>query len=512
MSADLPPIIDAFEGLHVLVLGEAMLDRYLDGTSGRLCPEAPVPVVALSGRRDVPGGAANAAVNARSLGAEVTLLSTIGHDAEGEALRLALEQRGVPGDDLQPCRGRRTLTKTRVSASGQLLVRFDQGDTGPVDVTCEQRLIERLRAVFPTCDAVIVSDYDYGVLTPKVIGTLTALQAKHPRVLVGDSKRLAAFRSVGFSAVKPNYRQALKLLNQPEPDDARDRAELIASQAGRVLDRTGARVAAVTIDSDGAVVLERGRPPYRTYARPAPPGRASGAGDTFTAALALALAAGADTPAAAELASAAAAVVVAEDVTAACTARALRAFVTTGDKLTADRDELAARLDHLRRHGRRVVFTNGCFDILHRGHTTYLSRAKALGDVLVVGVNTDESIRKLKGPGRPINALEDRLQVLAALSCVDFVVPFGEPTPHELIRVVRPDVFVKGGDYTRERLPEASLVEEQGGVVRILPMVEDRSTTGMIERIRATLSPRKGVGKKTKPPVPCQKLTGHAHD
>jgi D-beta-D-heptose 7-phosphate kinase/D-beta-D-heptose 1-phosphate adenosyltransferase len=139
----------------------------------------------------------------------------------------------------------------------------------------------------------------------------------------------------------------------------------------------------------------------------------------------------------------------------------------------------------LRRRGRRVVLTNGCFDILHRGHTTYLGRAKALGDVLVVGVNTDDSIRRLKGPTRPINALDDRVQVLAALSCVDLVVPFGEDTPHELVRAVRPDVFVKGGDYTRDRLPEAGLVEALGGEVRLLPMVEDRSTTGVIERIRA---------------------------
>ncbi|MDB5308001.1 MAG: cytidyltransferase, partial [Gemmataceae bacterium] len=200
--------------------------------------------------------------------------------------------------------------------------------------------------------------------------------------------------------------------------------------------------------------------------------------------LALALAAGAEAPAAAELAAAAAAVVVGKDGTACCTARELRALAAGGVKVT-DREGIIVKLAEERARARRVVLTNGCFDILHRGHVTYLSRAKALGDVLVVGVNTDAGIRRLKGPARPINALEDRLQVLAALSCVDYLVPFGGDTPHDLIRAVRPNVFVKGGDYTRDRLPEAGLVEELGGEVRILSFVADRSTTGLIEKIRA---------------------------
>jgi D-beta-D-heptose 7-phosphate kinase/D-beta-D-heptose 1-phosphate adenosyltransferase len=485
VTQNLTPLIDAFPRLRVVVLGDAMLDRRLDGRCGRVCPEAPVPVVALAGQRDAPGGAANAAANAAALGADVCLLAAVGDDAEAAALRAAVERAGVAAD-LQTCRGRRTLAKTRVAADGHLLVRYDQGDTRPLPAGCERALIGRLRSLFPTGDAVLVSDYGYGVLTPAVVGTLTALRAKHPHVaVVADSKRLGLLRDLAPTAVKPNYAQALHLLGEADSAGGPDRAARIAERAELILNRTGARVAAVTLDVDGALVCERGRPPYRTYARPAPPGRAAGAGDTYAAVLALALVAGADTPAAAELAAAAAAVVVTEDGTATCTARALRAAVAAGDKVVTDRGELAARLDHLRRRGRRVVLTNGCFDILHRGHTTYLGRAKALGDVLVVGVNTDDSIRRLKGPTRPINALDDRVQVLAALSCVDLVVPFGEDTPHELVRAVRPDVFVKGGDYTRDRLPEAGLVEALGGEVRLLPMVEDRSTTGVIERIRA---------------------------
>jgi D-beta-D-heptose 7-phosphate kinase/D-beta-D-heptose 1-phosphate adenosyltransferase len=503
MNPRLPRVLDAFADLDVLVVGEAMLDGYLEGTSGRLCQEAPVPVVSVTARRDAPGGAANTAANARALGARVRLLSVAGDDAEFEVLRAALDSLGVCTDALLACPGRRTLAKQRVLAGGQLLVRFDQGDTGPVAGAAEQALIDRLADLFGRVDAVLVSDYGYGVLTPRVLAVLAGLQARSPRVVVADSKSLGAYRGVGLTAVKPNYCEALRLLGL---DPERGRAELMADRGRDVLEATGARIAAVTLDTDGALVFERDRPPYRTYARPNPHSRAAGAGDTYAAALALALAAGADTPAAAELAAAAAAVVVAKDGTARCSAGELRAHLSAEDK-PSNLGELIARLDVQRRQGRRIVLTNGCFDILHRGHVTYLSRAKALGDVLVVGVNSDESIRRLKGPGRPINTLEDRLGVLAALSCVDHVVAFHEDTPHELVRAVRPHVFVKGGDYTRDRLPEAALVEELGGVVHILPFVADRSTTGMIERIRAASAPpapRQAAG-----PALAASLNGH---
>jgi D-beta-D-heptose 7-phosphate kinase/D-beta-D-heptose 1-phosphate adenosyltransferase len=249
---------------------------------------------------------------------------------------------------------------------------------------------------------------------------------------------------------------------------------------------------AVTLDTEGALVFERGRPAYRTYARPTPPSRAAGAGDTFVAALALALAAGGHTPAAVEVASAAASIVVGTDGTSVCGQEQLSEYFTAVSKTLHSVDRLAARAAFHHEQGRRIVFTNGCFDILHRGHITYLNRAKALGDLLVVGINSDESVRRLKGSGRPINGLEDRVQVLAALSCIDHIVPFDGDTPEELIRAIRPDVFVKGGDYTIEQLPEAGLVEQLGGTVQLLPFVEDRSTTGIIERIRRAEYPRAG--------------------
>jgi D-beta-D-heptose 7-phosphate kinase / D-beta-D-heptose 1-phosphate adenosyltransferase len=485
MSPNLAALVDRFAGLEVAVIGEAMLDSYLEGSIHRFCPEAPVPVVNLSGRTDLLGGAANTAANVSRLGGQVTFLSVVGDDAEGLLLGQLLAGQGVATEQLLARSGRRTLHKQRVMAPTQMMLRLDQGSTEPVDSQTEQELIDRLAAVFSRSAAVIVSDYCYGILTPRVIRAIADLQARWSPVLVIDSRRLATFRDAAPTAVKPNYAEAAALLGAHALDGFRVRADGIASYGERLLELTGAQIAAVTLDCEGAMAFERGRPPYRTYAQVVRHASVVGAGDTFTCTLALALAAGTSTEEAAELAAAAAAVVVGKERTAVCSAQELREYVSAGGKLAGDLDRFLARLNFYRQQGRRIVFTNGCFDILHRGHITYLNRAKTLGDVLIVGVNSDDGIRRLKGPSRPINNLEDRVQVLAALSCIDHLVPFEEDTPCDLVRAIRPDVFVKGGDYTRERLPEADIVESYGGVIQILPFIQDRSTTGIIERIQA---------------------------
>ena len=482
MNATMARVLDGFSQVKVAVLGEAILDTYLEGSSDRLCQEAPVPVVAVSERTDAPGGAANTAVNIRSLGARCALLSVVGDDAEARLLRRALEAQDVATEALVVDRFRRTLAKRRVVSNSHLLVRFDEGTTCPLERDAEAELVARLSETFERCDALVISDYGYGVLTDRIVDSIARLQRGAPRLIVVDAKGLTRYRAAGVTAVKPNYDQALAVLGAPRPAG---KADVVALDGDRLLEVTGAQIVAVTLDAEGAVVFERTAPPYRVYARPARNTTASGAGDTFTAALTLALAAGADTPAACEVASTAAAVVVAKDRTATCSSLEIREHLTAEAKFLSDRARLAERVDFYRSQGRRVAFTNGCFDILHRGHITYLNRAKSLADVLIVGVNTDEGVALLKGPGRPINSLEDRIEVLAALSSVDHIVAFPEDTPVELIRTIRPDVFVKGGDYTIEMLPEAPVVEDLGGVVRLLPYVDDRSTTAIVERIRA---------------------------
>ena len=476
-------VLGELAGLRVLVLGDAMLDTYLRGTSERLCPEAPVPVVAITERRDLPGGAANTAVNAAAFGARVTLLAATGEDEDGHTLRRALAEAGVAIGGLLAERGRTTLAKRRVLAGSQMLVRFDHGTTGPLSEAAHREIARLVTQLGAASDAILVSDYGYGVIGPRVLDALAELQRRAPRVLVVDSKRLAAYRAASPTAVKPNFREAARLLGEPAPEG--ERGERITRHGRALLQATGARIVAVTLDTEGAIFFEEGREPYRTYARPGDPSRSAGAGDTFGAALAVALAAGADLPPAAEIASAAAAVVVAKDGTATCSLAELRAQIAGGDKCAASVAQLCAALDPERRRGRRVIMTSGCFDLLHRGHITYLSAAKALGDVLVVGLNTDASVRRRKGPQRPINPLEDRAQVLASLSSVDHIVPFDEDTPEALVAAVRPHAFVKGGDYTRDALPEARVVESYGGSVHILPLIHERSTTSLIEKIRA---------------------------
>ena len=487
----LRPVLDALPGLEVLVVGDALLDEYLHGAGTRICREAPVPVVTVEHRRPRPGGAANVAANAAALTARSRFLSVVGDDADGRALTGALRDAGVDVSDLLVEPGRTTIAKRRLVAGDQLVLRVDEGGPQPLQPATRALALERLPARFAAADVVVVSDYGYGLLDDELVSALAQLQAADPRVLVVDARDVARYRDVGATAVKPNHDEVRALLG-PAPDGDADRAAAVVAQCERLHDATGAPVVAVTLDRDGAVVCERGRPAYRTWTRPVPHSRACGAGDTFTTALALSLAAGGDAPVAAEIAQAAAQVVTRRDGTSTCSLDDLREHLAETTTRLLPTAELAERVAFHRRQGRRIVFTNGCFDLLHRGHIDLLNRAKALGDVLVVGLNSDESMRGLMGPDRPINRLEDRARVLAALSAVDHLVAFDEATATDLVALVRPDVYVKGGDYTQGMVPEAPHVEACGGSVQILPYLEDRSTAALIQRIRRESAPQPG--------------------
>lgn len=481
MKTDFANAIDNWTNRTILIIGDAMLDCYLHGVADRLCPEAPVPVVAVCDRHDFPGGAANTAANVQSLGGQAHLLSVTGEEVEGDRLRQVLRDRGVNTDSLLSDPQRATIAKQRVLAAGHLLLRVDQGDRIALSHATEQRLIDRLIQQFPDCDGVIISDYGYGVLSPRLIETLAVLQAQMPRSIVVDSKRLEAYRSIGVTAVKPNYVETVQLLGLEKL--AVGRVEQIMACGDRLLNLTGAKIVAATLDQDGAIVFEAGKPPYRTYAQPVPSGQTSGAGDTFVSTLALALAVGTETATAASLAATATAIVVSHPETTCAQAWELRQVLLSDRKRLSTLTELVARIQRHRTQGKRIVLTNGCFDLLHQGHIAHLQQAKALGDILVVGVNTDETVRQLKGSDRPVNSLSDRLTILAALDCVDYVIPFAESTPCDLIRAIRPDIFTKGSNYALEQLPEAPLIEELGGAIAILPF-QGGSTASLIARIR----------------------------
>ncbi|MEU4508569.1 D-glycero-beta-D-manno-heptose 1-phosphate adenylyltransferase [Nonomuraea wenchangensis] len=463
--------------INAVVVGDVMLDSWLHGSAKRLAQEAPVPVMSLESTENAPGGAANTAANLVALGARVRLIGVAGHDEPGEELRQALRLLGVE-TDLLTVPGRRTSHKRRLVTEGQLIARFDDEDQDPLPEEAERELLRRVAAVVPAADVVVACDYGGGVFTPAVRGALAGLP-----LLVVDAHAVAPWRECRPNAVLPNYAEVVRLL--AEEDGEPDRLGFLMARSDRVLELTGADMVVTTLDGEGTLLHRAGMPPYRTYAHPAPQHMATGAGDTYTAAFALWLAGGATPEEAAQAGQAAAAVVVRRPGTAVCTRHDLLRALRRREGAVQTPERLAELLDEHRRGGEKVVFTNGCFDVLHRGHVTYLEQAAQLGDVLVVAVNSDAGVARLKGAGRPVNSCEDRMSVLAALHGVDYVVEFDEDTPERLIRMIRPELYVKGGDYTPEMLPETPLVRALGGEVRVLDYLPDRSTTAIIGRMRS---------------------------
>jgi D-beta-D-heptose 7-phosphate kinase/D-beta-D-heptose 1-phosphate adenosyltransferase len=483
---ELAGLLEGFSGLTVAVVGDAILDAYLDGVAQRLAREAPVPVVEVVGRTEAAGGAANVAVNVAALGARVRLISAVGRDESGESLLEIAAGHRLNLDGIVVSARRRTPAKRRILANGQMVVRFDEGTHGPLAEGEERRMATALTRQLRDADAVIVSDYGYGVVTDALVAGLASRRSTAP--LVVDGRDVRRFRAARPAVCTPNFREAVATFGLPAVEGAA-RAPAVAAAAGRILRAVGADAAVVTLDRDGAVVVERDAAPHRVYAEPVRERSSTGAGDTFTAALTLALALSGDAAASAELAAAAATVAVTKPGTATCSPAELRLRLAPGGKLLADVGQLAAEAERHRREGRRIVLANGCFDILHRGHCALLARAKELGDVLVVAVNSDASVRRLKGSGRPINSVTDRIEILAALSSVDHVIVFDEDRPVEVLRALRPDLLVKGADYSADSVPEASLVRALGGEVAIVDLVPERSTTRIVERAAAEARP-----------------------
>lgn len=488
-------VVRRFRRLRALVIGDAMLDSYLEGTAARLCTEGPVPVVRKTAEERAPGGAANCAANLRALGADVVFLGLIGRDVTGLLLRCALRERGVDDRWLVEDEAVSTLHKLRILANGQYVVRFDEGETRTCSAEARQRLIDNLEELFPRCDLVVISDYSYGVASTELLDRLRVLRAARPCVLLVDSKNLNRVRHAGATVVTPNHLELRLAVGSdqslgglPDPAGGLDLSE-IERLARRLLATVDAEHVAVTLAADGVLLLGRRGPAVHLPAHPVPQANDVGAGDSFASALALALAAGAGCEEAAAVAIDAAGIAVTKQRTAVVQHQELLQRVSLREHAPpAPVRALARRLEKERRSDRAprtIVFTNGVFDILHAGHVGFLRRAKELGDLLVVGVNSDASARRLKGANRPINSERDRLALVAALDPVDYVVLFDEETPAEVIRALRPDIHVKGGDYAGQELPEAEAVREVGGRVVILPLVGDHSTSGVIDRIVA---------------------------
>lgn len=483
-------LVRRFRELRALVIGDAMLDSYLEGTAARICTEGPVPVVRHVQETRQPGGAANSAANVRALGADVIFLGIVGADVGGMMLRAALRECGVDDRRLVEDDRVTTLHKLRILADGQYVVRFDEGETRHISDAAQQRLLDHLDAVFSDCDVVIISDYCYGVVTDALLARIRALRTTHPIPLIIDSKDLRRFHSAGATVVTPNHLEARLAIagRQVTSLGATSNLDLheIEQVARQLLQAIDTEYAAITLARDGVLLVDRAGMGLHLPAHPVAQANDVGAGDSLTAALALALAAGGSCAAAARIGIDAAGIAVSRRRTAIVQQGELLQRVSLHDHPTPPSlDTLRATLREIRAAGKTIVFTNGVFDILHAGHVQFLREARQLGDLLVVGVNSDRSARRLKGPHRPINSEGDRLALVAALDAVDHALLFDEDTPSELIRALCPHIHAKGSDYADAALPEAEAVAEVGGRIVIVPLVGDHSTSGVIERIVA---------------------------
>ena len=465
-----------FSSSAVLVIGDVMLDRYWHGPTSRISPEAPVPVVKVEGDEFRPGGAANVALNAAALGVGTTLVGLVGDDADADMLGERLASRGVTCE-LVAVPGSRTITKLRVVSKHQQLIRLDFEDGFPI---CDGEAIrDRCHASLAGVGALVLSDYAKGAL--RDAATLIHLAKERGIPVVVDPKGKDFERYRGATLLTPNQSEF-----EAVAGPARDEADLVAKgEALRdVLDLTALLI---TRSEKGMTLLERGCPPLHLPTRAREVFDVTGAGDTVVAVLAAGLAAGQSMGDAVALANLAAGVVVGKLGTATVSPAELAAAMEKHlpvQRGVVGEETLLALVARARAAGERVVMTNGCFDILHAGHVDYLQRARALGDRLIVAVNDDASVRRLKGETRPVNPLSARMAVLAALAAVDWVVPFSEDTPECLICAVLPDLLVKGGDYQPEQVAGGDCVKAAGGRLEILPFLDGHSTTSLIDAIR----------------------------
>jgi D-beta-D-heptose 7-phosphate kinase/D-beta-D-heptose 1-phosphate adenosyltransferase len=465
---------------RLLVVGDVMLDTYIWGEVERISPEAPVPVVRAIDRSHRPGGAANVAMNLARLGAQTVLAGFTGSDENEKLLVENLRANGI-APIFVACDGFPTITKQRILGGQQQLLRLDSERMGARLPGDYERLVSRVLDELPGCHAVVLSDYAKGALTPEVCQAILPAARRLDIPVLVDPKSADFSRYRGATTICPNLGELARALQL----DARDLKPLLDA-AEALVQKLDLEFLTATLGDKGIALVR----PGNCFVVPAVARQVfdvSGAGDTVIAVLALCLASGLKPETAVELANIAAGIVVGKVGTVPVEKHELLAALSPQIALHAEdkvvtREELVLRVASWKANGERVVFTNGCFDLLHIGHITLMEQARRFGDRLIVAINSDTSARGLKGPSRPIVGERERARVLAALAAVDAVVVFGEPTPLELIVATRPDLIVKGGDYDVDTVVGAKEVMSWGGQVKIVPTVEGFSTTGLIAK------------------------------
>ncbi len=463
---------------NILVIGDLMIDEYLWGSCERISPEAPVQVVDIKKETKVLGGAGNVINNLVSLGAEVSVMSVIGDDEVGHDLKHMLDEQGVKSFLIEQ-KGRKTSRKTRLMASHSQVVRYDKESKNNISQDSVQKLYAKLQEKINIYDTILLSDYDKGVLTEDLIKKVISYANKYGKKVLVDPKGTDYSRYEGAYLLTPNKKEAELASNIVIENDDRLKDVLV-----KLKNDASLSVSVVTLSENGIAILDDDKVTVKpTVAREVYD--VTGAGDTVLASLGFSLSLGYDIYTSVEFANLAAGVVVGKLGSATVTMDEIEEYQASLHKSSIElhiksKVQIQKIAKRLKDQKKKVVFTNGCFDILHKGHVSYLNIAKSFGDVLILGLNSDASVKRLKGEDRPINCEDDRAYILSALECVDYVVIFDEDTPYDLISEIQPDVLVKGADYEGKEVVGSDIALE----TKLVEFVDGRSTTSTIKKIQ----------------------------
>ncbi len=476
-------ILNRFSKLRVLVIGDIMLDRYIFGTASRISPEAPVPVLKAKEEIESLGGAGNVAVNLKSLGALVELIGTTGEDTEGKKLLKIIKRSGIAGSGIIPDSQRSTTTKTRLIADNQQITRIDKEDTASISTKIESKLIKAIEKSIKKFkpNGIIISDYAKGCITQTLLSSIFELARKEDIFVTVDPKGNDYTKYKGAGTITPNQKEAELTSGIRIVDE-----ETLEHASQNLIKQTGAKFILITRGKEGISYYSKKSGLKTVPSQTQEVFDVTGAGDTVVSAFTLSYQATNSLDYSVKIANLAAGIVVSRAGTASVTQQdLLNQFTSSTRYKLPDREVLVRTLEQEKSKGRKIVFTNGCFDLLHSGHLKLLNEAKNLGDILVVGINSDQSVKRIKGRGRPFVSEKERGALISALDCVDYLVVFGEDTPLRLIKELKPHIIVKGGDYTPKNVVGKEVVEKYGGEVRIIPLVDGISTSVLAERIKS---------------------------
>lgn len=474
--------LNKIEEKSILVIGDVMLDVYYDGEVKRISPEAPVPVFRKHSERSTAGGAANVAVNLAAAGQKVSILTILGKDNAGEKLKTLFGTNDI-NMDLVFELDRDTTVKTRFLASNhQQVMRLDVEDTQTLTQTEAELLLNSLKEKVQAYDLIVMSDYMKGLLSQEVTQGILALARRTGVPVIVDVKDPEAEKYEGAYLLKPNLNELRQMTGMRIETE-----EEIVEASELLRKRCGCEYVLTTCGAKGMVLVGKEEAPYFVKARGREVFDVTGAGDTAIAYLAAGMANNLYIRDAVYIANCASGLQVAKVGTSSVSWGEVRTYLAEEKVDTAYKVIEGTMVRNFRTShpDKKIVFTNGCFDILHTGHIRYLREAARLGDILIVGLNSDASVKRLKGPDRPVNQVEDRAELLCALEFVDYVVVFEEDTPYQLIRMIQPDILTKGGDYAPDEVVGKDIVEERGGRLVLIPFVDGKSTSGMIQRIRS---------------------------